>query len=151
MSNALRPDFSFISDEEAKISRTISNIASILPGQVGDFAQYLEFEKHKSLGFIYEKIRDIRLFYQVLSKECKTDILNIQLDALAEITPEHIEKYLSAPTKPKRLYAKPVNPSASKRTKRKNSLWYYYAFLESKKLVSNNPIILTKSSKILEL
>ncbi|SOC17729.1 hypothetical protein [Pseudobutyrivibrio ruminis] len=131
----------YLSDTEAKVSRTITNIVKELPDTVEDFAKYMEFENHKKLSYIYECIRNIRLFYQVLASELGIDdIKAIGLVHLSNLTPEILDKYVSSPSKPKRMYAQPVSPNSTIRSSRKTSLWFYYDYLVYKRLVENNPV-----------
>ncbi|WP_033154900.1 hypothetical protein [Pseudobutyrivibrio ruminis] len=131
----------YLSEDEAKISRTITNITNELPDTVADFVNYMEFENHKKLSYVYECVRNIRLFYQVLADELGIEnIKEIGLVYMSNLRSELLDKYVSSPSTPKRMIAPPVSPNSTTRSSRKISLWFYYDYLVFKRLVEKNPV-----------
>ena len=127
----------FLSEEEAKVSRTITKISKNMPYPVSKYAYYLEDSMDKSIGTIYLHIRNIRLFYSILAEELKMEVQDISIDLLTDISNELIEKYISAIYMPRKSNSEPKKPDDKLRTLRYYILFNYFDYLLKQKLISN--------------
>ncbi len=99
----------FLTEDEARVSRKITNITDNLPPSVGKFV--LNMEDDKAFGTIYSYVNHSKLFYSVLAEKWNVNPKKIVDKDLLKVDLETIEAFLNTYYKPMRINSELTPPT----------------------------------------